>query len=434
MLFLKFFSILKRSNGKIYRLITFLTPSWLVVQAHKILGDYPAIVGKEAINVKKILFGTQWNMSQGNSQIHIQLEEEICSYTGANFAISVNGGGMALMMSLRALGLSRGDEVLHQIDTCSAVPFSVLNAQYVPRFVDSSANTFTMDLNSLQQNLTKKSKAIIATHLWGNSENMEELSKFSLKNNLFLIEDSCLAFGTKYKKEHVGNIGKVGIFSFGSSKPIQAGEGGVIVTQDEELAKELRAMRHWGERTHDFGNRDVHELSWNGRLPEVIASIAIEQVKHYPERLLKIQENVRKFEVFLQRFPFLKIVKGFCETINDSSFSQVILKYDYQDLKSELSIEEIRSKLTSSGIGVFYANFEPISTLTFFHSNKWRDWIPESSDNLQLINPNIEFPGAYEIYQKSGLSISRRHFSSRVRYREFEKAFNGCIRDLLKKQ
>ena len=430
---LKIFSNLKRRKSVFYRAFVFLTPSWLVILGHRILGNYPAIVGREVGTTKKILFGTQWNMSQGTNQVHIQLEEEICAYTGAKFAISVSGGGMALMMSLRALGLARGDEVLHQIDTCSAVPLSVLNAQYVPRFVDSSTTTFTMDLNSLQKNLTENSKAIIATHLWGNSENVKELDEFSLKNELFLIEDSCLAFGSKFNGEHVGNIGKVGIFSFGSSKPIQAGEGGIIVTQDESLAKELRAMRHWGERTHDFGKRDVNELSWNGRLPEVIAGIAVEQIKNYPKRLAIIQDNVRKFEIFLNKFPFLKIEKGYSETINDSALTQVVLKYDYQVLKTKLAIGEIRLNLTNAGIGAFYANFEPISTLNFFNTNKWRNWIPESSGKLQLINPEMEFPGAYEIYQKSGLGISRRHFSSRIRYKEFEKAFDSCIRDLLKK-
>lgn len=249
------------------------------------LGVFPRPLAKEIDAVTAVLRGSQWNMAYGKGLAHERLEEAFARYIGVDHAIAVNTGGMALQMSLRALGLKPGDEVLHQIDTCSATALAVMNAGCTPILADISAQTFMLSASDMETWTGSGTRALIATHMWGNVEDLDTLIEFKKKHRLWLIEDSCLALGAHHAGSTVGSFGDVGVFSFGCLKPIQGGEGGMIVTRDESLARELRAMRHWGDKTREFGVRDVEQLAWNGRMSEIVAAVVAEQLAGYPAHL-----------------------------------------------------------------------------------------------------------------------------------------------------
>ena len=375
------------------------------------LGLFPVSLGKERQRLNQVLSSGNWNMSYGPKPAHLELEKLFAEYVGSSEAIAVSGGGVGIQMSIRALGLGRQSEVLMQIDTCSAVPMAALNSQVIPRFFDADLDTFLSNPESVKSKVGQNTHAVIASHLWGNSDDLDTLSNLRKESEVILIEDCCLALGTEVDGKRVGTTGKVGIFSFGSTKPVQAGEGGIIVTDDRDLARELRAMRNWGERTKDFGVRDVNELSWNGRISEFSAAVAIEQVRNFPTILKAIRENVAEFDRFIKaHIPNMVINLGNSRSLSEPSFSQVVL-----DLKgfSEESKAQLLQHLAAQRITAFHANFEPISTLSLFKSGHWTKWIDQPLWSTDIEMEESQYPNSFEIFRRKGIGLSRTNFQSK---------------------
>jgi dTDP-4-amino-4,6-dideoxygalactose transaminase len=155
-----------------------------------------------------------------------------------------------------------GDEVLHQVDTCVANAFAVFAAGGTPIFVDINKDDFMLSMSSVLDQITAHTKVIMPVHMWGNPEKMSQVTDVARKHNLYSLEDACLAFGAELDGRKAGSIADAGVFSFGSLKPIQAGEGGMIVTNDEALARELRTMRNWGDRRIWFARSEDTFLEW----------------------------------------------------------------------------------------------------------------------------------------------------------------------------
>ena len=375
----------------------------------KRLGIYPRVLGNEVSAVKRVLRSSQWNMAYGKGLEHEKLEKDFTDFIKTPYAIAVGSGGMAIQMSLRALGIRPGDEVILQVDTCSATAFAIMNAGATPIFADICLNTFMLDKESILKNASPRTKAVLATHMWGNAENIGIIQELCQENKWIFIEDACLSLGTKVKNQQAGYFGNVGIFSFGCIKPIQGGEGGMIVTSDEKLAKELRAMRHWGDRTIDFGERDVTQLSFNGRMSEIVAAVVREQLKGYPKYLSMLQHNVANFAKFLTNVPEISIVTGM-GTIQDSVYSQVVLKINPT---AQISKQKLFDSLKEMGIPVWHANFELITQLSFFKQGSWEQWILVGDiDNIKK-NYSADFPNAKIIYEALGIGLGKMNFLSK---------------------
>jgi dTDP-4-amino-4,6-dideoxygalactose transaminase len=374
------------------------------------LGVYPRLLAGELGAVAAVLKSSQWNMAYGRGLAHERLEKDFAEYVGVHHAIAVNTGGMALQMSMRALGLGPGDEVVHQVDTCSATAFAVMNAGCNPLFADLSDRTFMLSPSSVQELLGPNTKAIIATHMWGNPEDMDAILRLKQERGLFVIEDACLALGAAHRGKSVGSLGDVGVFSFGCIKPIQAGEGGMIVTNDEAMARELRSMRHWGDRAIEFGTRDTVQLSWNGRMSEILAAVVHEQLKGYPAHLRGLRDAVSDFEGFLATIDGLAPVHGVAASPADPSFSQVVLRLDHR--RFGCGKGHLMDELTRRGIRAWHANFEPISSLTFFKENNWRRWITKGDHERLRSNYLGPFPVAQTVYDALGLGLSQTNFLS----------------------
>lgn len=374
------------------------------------LGVYPRPLAGELSAVGAVLKSSQWNMTYGQGLAHERLEGAFAEYVGAHHAVAVNTGGMALQMSMRALGLGPGDEVIHQVDTCSATAFAVMNAGCSPLFADLSERTFMLSPDSVHGLLGPNTRAIVATHMWGNLEDMAAVRKLKQEHGVFVIEDACLALGAEYGGGRAGSIGDVGVFSFGCIKPIQAGEGGMIVTNDESLARELRSMRHWGDRTIEFGVRDAVQLSWNGRMSEIVAAVVHEQLKGYPAHLRQLRDAVSEFETFLASIDGLAPVHGAAADRTDPSFTQVVLRLD--EHRFGRSKADLLDELLRRGIRAWHANFEPIPTLTFFKEGSWRRWILKGDLERIQSNYSRSFPVAQRVYDSLGLGLNKSNFLS----------------------
>lgn len=172
---------------------------------------YPYEVGNELGLVKSVLKSGIWNMSNPDG-VHTVFEKELAEYIDVKHAIVVNTGGIAIQMAIRALNLQKGDEIIHQVDTCVANAFAVMNAGAVPVFADISLDTFKLDFENIEKLITSNTKAIMPIHVWGNTENMDKVKSLAKKYNLKIIEDCALAFGAEYNGKKVGSFGDVGIF------------------------------------------------------------------------------------------------------------------------------------------------------------------------------------------------------------------------------
>lgn len=390
------------------------------------LGIYPRLLAGEVAAVTAVLRSSQWNMTAGRGLAHERLEAAFAEYVGVPHAVAVNTGGMALQMSMRALDLGPGDEVVHQVDTCSATALAVMAAGCTPLFADLSPRTLMLDPEDVARIVGPDTKALIPTHMWGNPEDMAPLLELAAQRGLHVIEDACLALGTRIGGRLAGSLGRVGVFSFGCIKPIQGGEGGMIVTADESLARELRAMRHWGDRTIEYGVRDTVAPAWNGRMSEIVAAVVAEQLKGFPRHLASLREAVAEFQAAIARFEGIELVFGASQAASDCAFTQVVLRIDPAALGR--SKAAFKDELYGRGVPVWHANFEPIPSLTLFADDAWRRWLPRAEPERTGANYHRAFPVAQRTFEETGLGLGKMNFLSRQNLRHLIAQLDALCR------
>jgi len=205
----------------------------------------------------------------GGPQV-LGFESEFAGFCESKYCIGVNSGTDALRFALMAAGVRPGDEVITVPNTFIATTEAISQAGAIPVFVDIRNDTYNMDVTKVKQKITRKTKAIIPVHLYGQVADMDPLLELAGKHHMIVIEDACQAHGALYKKKKAGSLGIAGCFSFYPGKNLGAfGEGGAVVTQDEEIAQKIRMIRDHGQATKYF-----HDMEgYNGRLDAVQAGV-----------------------------------------------------------------------------------------------------------------------------------------------------------------
>ena len=211
---------------------------------------------------------------QGNSVR--ALEEKIASKVGSKYAVAVASGSDALYLSLWALGIGPGDEVLTTPFTFFATAGSISRVGARPVFVDIDARTFNLDVNRIEAKITRRTKAILPVHLFGLCCEMDRIQKIAKKHSLFVVEDAAQALGSAYRGKKAGAMGDAGCFSFYPTKNLGgAGDGGMVVTNSRVLADKIRLLRQHGSKKKYF-----HELlGINSRLDELQAVILLVKMR-----------------------------------------------------------------------------------------------------------------------------------------------------------
>lgn len=197
-------------------------------------------------------------------------EEEFAAFCGTRYAVGVDSGLSALELSLRALGVGPGDEVIVPAHTFIATAAAVTFAGAEPVLVDVDMDTCNIDVGRVEAAVTPQTRAIIPVHLYGLPADMDAVLDLAREHDLFVVEDACQAHGARYRGERVGSLGDAGAFSFYPTKNLGGcGDGGIVVTDDEEVAEQVRAMRNCGQR-----EKHHHELApFNHRLDTLQAAI-----------------------------------------------------------------------------------------------------------------------------------------------------------------
>ncbi len=219
----------------------------------------------------------------------MEFERRFAEWQGSKYAISVATGTAALHVCLSALGIGPGDEVIVPSYTFIATSFAVLQAGAIPRFADVNLEDHCISVASAEKLVNRRTKAIIPVHLYGNVCDMDPLLEFARKHNLFVIEDNAEAFGGSYKGKKTGTLGHMAACSFCQNKTFTTGgEGGMVTTDDEELAWQARSFRDHGydvkERLNLLALEQklpyIHNrLGWNYRMTEMQSAIGLAELE-----------------------------------------------------------------------------------------------------------------------------------------------------------
>lgn len=220
-------------------------------------------------------------------------ERNFARYVGVKHCIGVGNGTDALFIALKSLGVKKGDEVITVANTFIATSESITSAGAKVVFVDCNKDTYGIDTDKMQNAITKKTKAIIPVHLYGQPVDMDEVLEVAKKYNLFVVEDAAQAHGARYKNRNIGTLGDCGCFSFFPGKNLGAyGDAGAIVTNNDELAKKARMYANHG-RMEKYN----HEFEGvNSRLDSMQAAILDAKLKYLEKWNRRRREIARVYD------------------------------------------------------------------------------------------------------------------------------------------
>jgi len=247
-------------------------------------------IGKEEIEaVVEVLKSGVLSEKSGQGPRVMQFEKEFAKFVGARHAIAVCSGTAALHSALLASGIQPGDEVVVPSFTFSATAGAIVLAGGKPSFADIDADTYCITAESIEAALTRGTKAIMPVHMYGLCADMDSITELARNRGIVVIEDAAQAHGAEYNERRVGSIGDATCFSFYPGKNMTTGEGGMITTNDDDLAEQARMIRTHGEERPYWVSRQGH----NYHMPEISAAIGAAQLKKLPGFLQERRKNAQ---------------------------------------------------------------------------------------------------------------------------------------------
>ncbi|MFQ5910015.1 MAG: DegT/DnrJ/EryC1/StrS family aminotransferase [Thermoplasmata archaeon] len=271
-----------------------------------------------------------------------EFENRFAECVGRKHAIATSSGTSALHISALVMGISKGSEVIIPPLTFFATASTVLFCGGRPVFADIDPETYTLDPASVERSVTSATRAILPVDLYGQTADYDPIQGIADDNDLKLIEDACQAHGSSYKGKMAGSFGDMSCFSFYATKNITTGEGGMILTDEDEVAERARLLREHGEDSHY--NHVL--LGYNYRMTEISAAIGIVQLQKLEEIVRKRQENSRMLTEELENVKGIDVPSiGRGRT---HSFYQYIIKVNEDFPKSRKALIE---HLESKGVG-----------------------------------------------------------------------------------
>ena len=255
------------------------------------------IIGREEIRaVNEVLkTGMLTSAAKSGGKKVQEFEGAARALVKSKFAVAVSSGTSALQAALLALGVGAGDEVLLPSFSFLATASAVRAAGARPVFVDILRENYTMDPRDLEKKITKKSRAVIPVHLYGNVAHMDEISKIAKRRRLKIVEDAAQSLGSTLDGRHTGTFGDIGCYSLYPAKVMTSGEGGLLVTASKTIHQRLLMIRNHG-MAHPY---DARIFGLNLRMPEIAAAIAAEQIKKLPKFLSRRRQNAGRLSDLL---------------------------------------------------------------------------------------------------------------------------------------
>jgi perosamine synthetase len=236
-----------------------------------------------------------------------EFEQNFSNYCGRKYGLATSNGTVALHLALKALGIGKGDEVIVPNLTFVAVANTVTYCNAKPVFVDSHPDYWCIDPEKIEEKITPKTKAIIPVHLYGHPCDMYPIMKIAEDHNLYVVEDAAEAHGAEYKGKKVGSFGDISCFSFYGNKIITTGEGGMCLTNDEELAEKMRILRDHGMNPNRRYWYNI--VGFNYRMTNLQAAVGVAQLKKLDRFVEKKREIARSYSEELKDLEEIELIK-----------------------------------------------------------------------------------------------------------------------------
>ena len=276
-----------------------------------------------------------------------EFEEKYAAYHDAEFGISTTNGTTALQTALASVGVGAGDEVLVPPYTFVATASSVLSVNGVPIFVDVDPETFNIDPEAIRRAISERTKAIVPVHFGGLPSDLDAIREIAEEHDLKIVEDAAHAWGTEWKGTKVGAIGDAGCFSFQMSKNITAGEGGIITTNNEEIADRCRSYSNCGRGTSGPWYEHLI-LGTNFRMTEIQAAILIAQLERLDDQVTARERNAKILDEGLSQIEGMRLLRS-DPRVNRRSYHLYCFRY-IQDEFDDVPRAKFLEALNAEGV------------------------------------------------------------------------------------
>jgi len=261
----------------------------------------PKIGDEEYRLIKKVLD----NNFPNEGKLTALFEEKLSTLLGCKHAVAVPNATSAMFLSLKALNIGHGDEVIVPDLTFISTANAIEMAGAKPILVDIDPKTLTISPEALESAITDKTKAVIPVHVSGRASDMDSIIKIAKEKNIFIVEDAAEAFMSKHKDKYLGTYATTGCFSFSPHKTITSGQGGAIITDDETIHKSLIQLKDQGRPERGTGGDDLHHsIGFNFKFTDLQAAVGLGQLTYLESRIERIRRNYRIYS------ENLKDVKG----------------------------------------------------------------------------------------------------------------------------
>lgn len=288
-------------------------------------------------------------------------EERLAEAAGTRYAIAVNSGTSALHLCVKGAGIGEGDEVITSPFSFVASANCMLFERAIPRFVDIDINTYNIDPANISGQINSRTKGILPIHVFGRPADMDSINAIAGKHKLAVIEDSCEAIGASINGKRAGGLGQSGVFAFYPNKQITTGEGGAIVTNDENIAALCRSWRNQGRGAGSAWLQ--HErLGYNYRLSDINCALGIGQMSRLDSFLTKRQHAADMYSQALAEVPEVIVPAAAAPNTTISWFVYVVR---LQDQFSREQRDQVLQNLRNAGIGC-NNYFSPIHLQSFY--------------------------------------------------------------------
>lgn len=377
---------------------------------------WPVWNKKEEKALIEVLNSGVWSY---NGPKEVEFNKRFAAFTGTSYAVSAANGTVTLQLALEALSIGFGDEVILPGLTWQATAATVIDVNAVPILVDVCEDTWCIDPLEIEKAITPKTKAIIPVHLYGSFADMDAVMDIAQKHNLHVIEDCAHKHGGEWNGKKAGSIGHIGSFSFQLSKHLTAGEGGVLTTNNPELAEKLDGLRNCGRRPEGDAYTDKDKgagvysddgnfiQSGNYRITEFQAAILIEGLKRLPDQNRTRDENGIYVNSLLQQLPGVSPIRRDKRETKEAYFN-FAFRYHKDEFKG-LPVEKFRNALASElGIGVD-ASYEPLNNCSLYvpHTKPFRHKLSEK--HWKEIDPaRFELPVCDRIHHEESVCLHHK--------------------------
>ncbi len=351
----------------------------------------PIVTSKDAKSVYKSI-KDGWISSNG-PQVKI-FENKFKKFIGKKYGSAVSSGTAALEIALKCINIKKNDEVIIPNFTIISNALAVIKQNAIPIPIDCDLKTWNMDINLFEKSITKKTKAVIATHIYGYPLEMDKIKKICRKKKIFLIEDAAEMIGHKFNRKYCGFYGDISVFSFYANKHITTGEGGMLLTDNKQFYLKIEKLKNLC-----FGkiNRYNHDdIGWNYRFTNLQAAIGISQLKRI-NSIIKRKKKIGKDY-------YEKIVKNkyiYIQSPNYNNLQNVYWVVGILIKNKKMTASELQKKLLKKGIDTRLF-FWPMNKQTILKRMKYK---------FKKNYKNSEYLSKYGLYLPSGLGITNKEIN-----------------------